>query len=224
MKYKNELEFEIDIQDNLEELPDIVEIGDVTFTMDEFDTSEGKKICKECFSKYEKLCNEKGVKFIEEQRNQEHWSHYYGTIIDHIDTYAIIGKRKIFIRGRVDRYEDKSDKAEIFNLKMQLLETDFKFMTHYCGAWIDELNKNISPIEFINWIKEKSYNFGVNYDCEIRFLGENIGYQFHGNLNKLSCAFDFRIIDKKYFEEVKKILKDPYFKNIKIKEKEDDDY
>jgi len=190
-------------------------------TIDEFQTQEGKKVCQECFKEYEKLCKDKGAIFVEEERNEEHYSHYYGKTIDHKDVYAIIENKKVFIKGYVPGESDEArERGEIFNIKSDFLKNGLKYIRFYCGANGDD-GKEMSPIEFLKWIKENKYNFGVNYNCAIKYLENCNLYNFHGNLEEISCAFRFRIYDKTYLKEFIELLKDPYFKNIKILEKEE---
>ena len=190
------------------------------YTLEDFNTSEGKNICKNCFKEYEKLCKKLGVQFIDEDRNQEHFSHYHKGIIDHKDVYALIGNKKVFIRGYVPKESGTEiDRAEIFNMKIQFLKSNLNYFTFHCGAWLDELKKRepISPIEFIKWIKENNYNFGHYYGCSIEYLEDYDLYDFSGNLDKVSCSFHFRIYSKEYYQEIVEILKDSYFKNIELK-------
>ena len=155
------------------------------YTLEDFKTSEGKNVCKNCFNKYQKLCKNSNVSFIEEKRNQEHFSHWYAGIIDHIDVYCVVNGKKVFIRGYVPGESDTEMKrAEIFNLKMQFLKSNLKNIRFY------------GDLEIL-----KEYKFWFELEKEDYF------YRIQGNCEKYSNAFNFKTND---INEIFKLLKYHY--------------
>lgn len=178
--------------------------------IDNFTNPEGKHICDQCYSKYEKLCKEKGISFHEvpgRQATSMTGDRYFIT-----DVYGIISDKEYHIGGyQADRKEynfPSQNKAKIFGKKMVFLHSDGNYICFYCHAG------NHNPIDFINKIKSMKDNFGVNYNCGINKYGNY--WEFLGNLERVSCAFHFRIFSKKYLDIIVKAVSDPYYKNIII--------
>ena len=175
----------------------------------------GKKICSGCEKELNELAKKKGVIFIEKERNEPSYSGWYQGLTDHTDVYAIVGNREIFLKGYVQEkgHDTETGKADIFKLKRQFLLSNFNYICFYNSG------ESKDPLKFIKNIKKIEDNFGDNYNCELRKKEGEEFYYFHGNLERVSCAFSFRIFNKEYYEEIVETLKDPYFKNIKIGEK-----
>lgn len=144
----------------------------------EFNTPEGKQICKKCNNELLNLSKEKGVIFIEEKRNQEHFSGWYRCIIDHIDVYTVFNNQKIFIRGYVEDkgFDTERDKSDIFDLKIQFLKSNLKTMVFHGD---------------LKALKEYDFYF------ELEKLNSGL-YDFSGNCLKVSNSFHIRSIDLDY--------------------------
>lgn len=137
------------------------------------------------------------IQFKEEKRNQPHWSGWYGTETDYIDTYFKHNGKWLFLRGIVECAPDYK-KREIENLKRQLLENDCKFLRHYCHAPIE----NPSPLDMIAWVKNNNLRWEAF--TKLEYLNSGSGWEFGGNCMEYSAAFSFRIFDRGLAIRVKK--------------------
>ena len=83
--------------------------------------------------------------------------------------------------------------------KKQLLENGGAFFKFY-----DHSGHN-SPISFLNWVKENNYS--LVKDSTAQVLSDGRTFDFHGNLNEVSCAFFYRIFDKQIIEQVSSLIR-----------------
>lgn len=178
--------------------------------IDNFTNPEGKHICNQCNSAYQRLCTVKDISFVEIEGRQGLSMGMNRYLIT--DVYGIINDKKYHIGGynlvKKDCNFPAQNKASIFRRKMQFLYSGGKYICFYCHAG------NHNPVDFINKIKEMEDNFGANYDCEIRKYNDY--WEFHGNLEQVSCAFSYRIFSKKYLNIILDMLSNSYYKNITI--------
>lgn len=178
--------------------------------IDNFTNLDGKHICNQCYSVYQRLCNKKDISFNEVEGRKGMTMGMNQYLIT--DVYGIIANKKYHIGGYNPTIKDfnfpAQNKASIFRRKMQFLYSSGKYICFYCHTG------NHNPLDFINKIKEMDDNFGINYDCEIKKCGDY--WEFHGNLEQVSCAFSFRIFSKKYLNIIIDMLSNPYYKNITI--------
>ena len=183
-------------------------------TKDEFDYEKEGQICVECRNELDKLSKEKGIEFKEVVNSRESRT-MSGDLYYLNDVFAVKDGKEFFIRGyrpnKIDFNFPNSEKADIFNMKMQFVKSDGRFVKFYCHSE--------NPIEFIKFIKENKYHFEKRqkgyYDCEFHISENKERYEFHGNLKEISCAFHFRIFRKDYVKEIAKELEG--MKGIKIK-------
>lgn len=147
------------------------------------------------------------VQFKEEKRNQSHWSGWYGTQTDYIDTYFRTNGRWLFLRGIAECAKDY-ERQEMEDLKQQLIANDCKFIRHYCHAPIDKP----SPLDMTEWVKDE----GLRWEAftRFRYLKSMEQWEFGGNCMEYSAAFDFRIYDRGLAIKVKRAFiesQDPTF-------------
>lgn len=93
---------------------------------------------------------------------------------------------------------DRFDREDYESRKKQLLENGGAFFKFY-----DHSGHN-SPTNFLNWIKENKYSLVKDFTAQV--LSDNKTFDFHGNLNEVSCAFFYRIFDKQMIEKVSALI------------------
>ena len=84
----------------------------------------------------------------------------------------------------------------------QFIHNDGHFITHYCGA------NPLSPFTLLAYMKEHDYHFGEAYQCKLVKYEKTDIWEFHGNLEEISCAFSFIIYKKDYAELLAKCLEE----------------
>lgn len=168
-----------------------------------FTNTAGGHICDHCFKEYDILCHEKNISFIEVPGRRA--TSMGGDRYTITDVFGMINGEK----HHIGEYQpDDPYKAKLFSSKMMFLQSDGEHIKLYsCGP-------ETTPIEFIMKIRSMKDNFGSNYDCKIKKYDNY--WEFHGNLERVSCAFNFRIYSKQYIDEVIEVLSDSYYKNITI--------
>jgi len=178
--------------------------------IDCFTNTAGGHVCNQCFKEYDKLCHEKNISFIEVPGRRA--TSMGGDRYTITDVFGMIDAEKYHISGykpikREYNFSDRG-KAKLFSSKMMFLQSDGEHIKLYsCGP-------ETTPIEFIMKIRSINDNFGSNYDCKIKKY--DTYWEFHGNLERVSCAFNFRIYSKQYIDEMIEVLSDSYYKNIII--------
>lgn len=143
---------------------------------------------------------EDNIKFIEEKRNQPHFSGWYSKIVDQIDTFFLIGDKKFFLKGRTnpkyikENIDIKIQREELEELKQQLIENEGKYVCFYCcKGMLGSKNKFINPVDFLNWVEKNGYHF--EDFTEFRYIESLTLWSFSGNLKEYSCSFEFRFFD-----------------------------
>ena len=178
--------------------------------IDNFTNTAGGHVCDQCFAEYDRLCHEKNISFIEVPGRRA--TSMGGDRYTITDVFGMINGEKYHLSGyqpdgRDSNYPDQK-KAQMFSRKMMFLQSDGEHIKFYsCGP-------ETTPIKFITKIRLMNDNFGSNYDCKIKKY-DNF-WELHGNLERVSCAFTFRIFSKQYIDEMIDVLSDPYYKNINI--------
>lgn len=168
-------------------------------TIDEFQTPEGRNICKECHEKYLKLCREKGVRFEEVHGRKA--KDLFGNEYELTDAYCVTGDERVFIRGydpaRHDYNFPDHEKADIFALKVQFLESGLK------GFWLygkPEL------------LKEYPFFFSVEkLSCGLYCLSGNCyeySNAFHLRTRDPGQAFDIIGYHTPLGENIRKLVKE----------------
>ena len=149
------------------------------------------------------------IRFMEEQRNQPHLSQWHDTQIDHMDTFGLIGKRKLHIGGRAipingkllyGDYDIKRDIEDIEERKQQFIKSNGRFVCFYCP-------ESNNPFKFIEFIKESKYSFNDMFSIESLSVLKSDVWEFSGNLTQISCAFCFRIYYKKTIDQIREAIK-----------------
>lgn len=96
----------------------------------------------------------------------------------------------------------EGEKNEISAFVAQLKENGGKWYDRYINwPWHNEETKNLSPLEFIDWVESKGYTFDETMTCIEKDSGRIV---FSGNLNELSCAFRYEIIDSSIADEIER--------------------
>ena len=172
-------------------------------TKDEFLTDEGKNVCIECFKEYEQLCKEKETKFIEKIGREA--KTLFGQPYYLNDVFAVVNGKEFFIRGynpiKQGYNFPSQEKASIFNLKIQFLKSDKKFICFYGSN-----NEDGNPLKFVEFLKKNNYSFGKSYNCGIEYLQDLSIWEFSGNLKEVSNAFCFRIFNKEFKNQLVELI------------------
>ena len=123
---------------------------------------------------------------------------------DFTHVYAVIdGERKFLlnlvkpITGDYKKYEYKKSLTEVFKAKVNLLKHDGKYCV-LSGQFDD-------PFELLAFVEENGYTLEVVRSFFIE-SPESSYMDFHGNCSEYSCAFHYRIYDKRMLEEIKEIV------------------
>ena len=103
------------------------------------------------------------------------------------------------------------DQEDCENRKQQLLENGGAFFQFY------DHSRHNSPIDFLNWVKENNYS--LVKDSTAQILSDGKTFNFHGNLNEVSCAFFYRIFDKQMSDKVSALIQSLPTKNSRRKKK-----
>lgn len=163
-------------------------------SINNFTNCESKYTCNECFGIYKKLCKEKGIVFkeIEKARNCKSITKSYWLN----DVYAIKGKKETFIRGYNPEKEDyhypEHEKSDIFSLKMQFLKSNGKFICFYSG-----FAKKQNPFDFVKFMEQNNASFSKHFKNPLEEERGLEFWDFHGNLERVSNSFKYRIFDIK---------------------------
>lgn len=124
----------------------------------------------------------------------------------YVPVVFIMNKKKNFVFNAVTEvYNDRGyyGKRRIEELKMEVEE----FKNQLCkndGKYICFNSKHKDIWQFLKWVKDSGYSF-VNFSSFCIWHGF---YEFHGNLKEYSCAFHYRIYDRKLYNNLRKSLPD----------------
>jgi len=141
------------------------------------------------------------ITFIEQRRNNPHYSGWYSHTIDHIDTYFTMNGKRRFLRGIADCALDY-EKQEMEALKKQLIANDAKYVRFYCHAPID----NPSPLDMIQWVRDNNLHW--ESFAKFQYIKSLKTWEFGGNTREYSAAFTFRIFDRGLAIKTKRAFSD----------------
>jgi len=178
--------------------------------IDEFGKSNSKFVCNACFDELHEMLKNTGITFIEVAGRQAH-SFQKSYLIT--DVYGVINDEKFHLGGYEypgSEFDVARSRSDILSRQKEFVQSGGDFIKMYCHTRKD------TPEEFIDWVKKIGDNFGEGYNVELSRSKEY--WKFSGNLNRLSCAFNFRIFTKSRFDAIAEKLSDPYFKNVTIQE------
>ena len=176
-----------------------------------FTNTESGLVCDVCNVELQRLIKETGITF-HEVPGREVSTPYRGKY-NLTDVYANMNGEDYHISGYnsdTKGFDFNHAKASIFNQKMRLLKSNGGYIIMYNHSGKSD------PLEFIKWIKETNDNFGEAYDCSIKRYSNF--WEFGGNLNRVSCAFRFRIYSEELVKSIIEAVSDPYYKNISLDE------
>lgn len=142
------------------------------------------------------------LKIFEKQPAAPSFSGWYGATIIRTPVYCVLPSGKeVFILNKISNVVEHNKKndpyivmdieketANIEDYVKQLEDHDYKWFDRYRTKEVHGLG----PLEFIDWVKSNGYEFDKDMTEIDIFTGQSI---FHGNLDRLSCAFRYDIID-----------------------------
>lgn len=122
----------------------------------------------------------------------------------YVPVYFIYQDKKCFIHNRrvaVAPYGTPDAKANERNYIEQLQKNDGKIFCFYNGY-----RNNIDIDTFMQWIWEFGYTLSDDFKID---RNEDLNYvDIHGNFNEVSCAFSYRIYDKRLADQVIRWMQD----------------
>ena len=175
----------------------------------EFGKSNSKYVCNTCWDEVQAMIDNSNITFVEVPGRQANSIQKIFTVND---VYGVIDGERFHLGGYqypAGEFDVASSRSQILLRQKDFLNSNGGFVKLHCHA--DEE----TPEQFIEWVKEIKDNFGSNYNVRLRRCEGNY-WEFSGNLERLSCAFCFRIFTEKQFDSIAEKLDDPYFKNVKV--------
>ena len=146
------------------------------------------------------------IKFVEKQ-DEGRWG--YGGERYYVPVYMVKDGQELFVRNRVvasrglfAQCDISESQRKIDLIKKQLLEN--------CGKFFKNNGEFDNPLDMLDKIAEKGWNFCKADDLYRDMRKENGCVDFHGNVKEYSYAFSYRIYDKDtmlaIMEKVAKII------------------
>lgn len=123
---------------------------------------------------------------------------------EYTPVYAIINGKKHFVRNVRRPLEGDSVAWREYDTQKSLQEAEMakKSLRDHKGKFITFYSQKDDPFEFLDWIRINEYTLTTAGNL---FLNSQNGdyTDFHGNCKEFSCAFYYRIYEKKLIDDLK---------------------